>query len=200
MVSDEEAARDEVLRARGERLRQSAVAVGILGAAKEAGVPYTTLRDAMGAGDGKLSVIAAVAQVCNVSIDWIAHGDGPEPPAEPPKPPLDTGGLDWLATRLGVRRDELTAFHVSGDAMSPTLRAGDVAVARREEGRVAAPGVYAVEIDGEPAARRLERRPDGSLLVATDNNLYENYTLAADAAPALPVIGPIVWQAGPVRG
>ena len=200
VVSEEEVARDAVLRARGERLRAAASRVGIMRAAKEAGVPYTTLRDVMGHGDGKLSVIAALAQVCGVSIDWIAHGDGAEPGDAPPPPLPDTGGLDWLAQRLGAARDELVAFHASGDAMSPTLRDGDLVVARRDPGRLAAPGIYAVEIDGMPAARRLERRPDGSVLVATDNPLYENYTLTPDRASALPVIGPVVWQAGPIRG
>jgi len=199
VVSEEEAVRDAVLRARGERLRAAASGVGIMRAAKEAGVPYTTLRDVMGHGDRKLSVIAALAQVCGVSIDWIAHGNGAEPEDATPPPLPDTGGLDWLAQRLGAARDKLVAFHASGDAMSPTLRDGDLVVARREPGRLAAPGIYAVEIDGMPAARRLERRPDGTVLVATDNPLYENYTLTPDGASALPIIGPVVWQAGPIR-
>ena len=199
MPDEEDGARDDVLRARGERLRAAASAVGIMRAAKDAGVPYTTLRDIMANGDGKLSVIAALARVCGVSVDRIAHGDGPDgTPLGAGEP--DTGGLDWLTNRLGVTREELVAFHAAGDAMSPTLGDGDLVVARRDDGGAVTPSVYAVEIDGAPAVRRLERRPDGSPLVATDNPLYENYVLPAGAEQTLRIIGPVVWQAGPIRG
>ena len=61
--------RGDELRRRGERLRTAVDALGSRRVADEAGVPYTTLRGYMAGGDMKLSVLAAVARACGITIE-----------------------------------------------------------------------------------------------------------------------------------
>ncbi len=204
---EEEAARKEdALRRRGERLREAANAFGIMRLAKAAGVPYTTLRDYMAGGDMKLSIVAALARACGVTIDWIAHGAesvteviGPSKPAEASGSPCAPTDLAWLSSRLGIAAGDLVAFDADGDAMAPVIRDGDLLVAHRLERAVIAPAVYAVEVEGGLVARRLEQRVDGALVVRTDNPRYEPQVISPAQKRPFRIIGPVVWQAGPIR-
>ena len=202
----------EVLRLRAERLRFAVGKVGAKRAAAEAGVPYTTVRDAMSGGDMRLSTAAALARVCGVTVDWIANGEG-EPPDAPPigphGPVVDAGGaavgrrepvgMDWLADRLALPVTDLIAFPVLGDAMEPTLRDGDLLVAHRLERAVIVPAIYAIEVGGTVIARRLEQRLDGNLVVTTDNVRYEAQLLQVGEKCPFRIVGPVVWRGGPVR-
>ena len=204
----------DVLRLRAERLRSAVGKVGAKRAAAGAGVPYTTVRDAMSGGDMRLSTAAALARVCGVTVDWIANGGGDgvqpvDPPDGPPGGVVDGRsaaagepgpiGLDWLAGHLALPVAELVVFPVLGDAMEPTVRDGDVLVARRSGSAVVVPGIYAIEVDGSVIARRLEPRVDGTLVVGTDNARYAPQVVRS--GPSLPfrVIGPIVWLSGVIR-
>ena len=193
----------DVLRHRAERLRE---------AVAEAGVPYTTVRDAMSGGDMKLSTAAALARACGVTVDWIANGEGARrdsPPIGPHGPVVDVGGaassrrepvgLDWLADRLALPVAELVAFPVLGDAMEPTLQDGDILVARRLAGSVIVPGIYAIAMDDSVIARRLEQRMDGTLVLGADNTRYTPQSLPPGEQRPFRIVGPIVWRAGPVR-
>ncbi len=198
--------KEGVLRERGERLREAAGAVGIMQAAKRANVPYTTLRDYMAGGDMRLSIVAALARVCGVTVDWIANGGerGAQAAAEAPataapiqRPPVDLG---WLSHRLGLAAGELVSFVALGDAMEPIIRDGDVLVAHRSERVVLVPAVYAVDVGGSLVARRLEQRADATIVVRSDNARYEVEVLQPGQESAFRVVGPVVWHAGPIRG
>ena len=192
------------LRERGERLRDAAGAIGIMRAAKDAGVPYTTLRDYMAGGDMKLSIVAALARACGVTIDWIAHGGDRSPQGAAgyaaslptPSAPIDLG---WLSHRLGLTPVELVSFVALGDAMEPVIREGDVLVAHRLERAVLVAAVYAIDLEGSLVARRLEQLVDGTVILKADNPRYEAQVVAPGQERAFRVVGPIVWQAGPMR-
>ncbi len=199
--------KEDALRRRGERLRDAAGAIGIMRLAKDAGVPYTTLRDYMAGGDMKLSIVAQLARACGVTIDWIAHGTeadtkvtGPSASEEEPRSSRTPIDLAWLSLRLGIVAGELVAFDAVGDAMAPVIRDGDLLVARRLERAVIAPAVYAIEVDGGLVARRLEQRVDGALVVRTDNPRYDPQILSPAEEKPFRIIGPVVWQSGPIRG
>ena len=198
--------KEDALRQRGDRLRDAASAIGIMRLAKDAGVPYTTLRDYMAGGDMKLSIVAALARVCGVTVDWIAHGGeaaaeviGPLHSGEGPASGHKPVDLAWLSLRLGIAAEELVGFDAVGDAMAPVICDGDLLVARRLQRAVVAPAVYAVEIDGGLVARRLEQRVDGALVVRTDNPRYDPEVILPAQERPFRIIGPVVWQAGPLR-
>ena len=200
------ATRRDELRERGERLRRAIEPIGSGKVAKDSGVPYTTLRGYMAGGDMKLSIVAAVARACGVTIDWIAHGDGHSAEGGDVRPSPETGGGDpdpinmaWLGRRLGLDTRELVSFVAHGDAMSPAIREGDLLIAQVLEQTVIAPAVYAIEIGGSLMARRLEQRVDGALVVRTDNPRYETQVLEKAKERAFRVVGPVVWHAGPIR-
>ena len=206
----------DVLRLRAERLRSAVGKVGAKRAAAGAGVPYTTVRDAMSGGDMRLSTAAALARVCGVTVDWIANGGGGgdgvqpvDPPDGPPGGVVDgrSGaagepgpvGLDWLAGRLALPVAELFAFPVLGDAMEPTIRDGDVLVARRSGSLPVVPGIHAIEVDGSVIARRLEPRVDGTLVLGADNPRYAPQVVRSGPSWPFRVIGPVVWLSGMIR-
>ena len=72
----------------------------------------------------------------------------------------------------------LVAVEMAGDAMSPTLSAGDhvyVDTGMRQAGEA----IYLVAVGGlPPMIRRLQVRPDGAVRVIADNSRYETYTVA----------------------
>ena len=204
----------DVLRLRAERLRSAVGKVGAKRAAAEAGVPYTTVRDAMSGGDMRLSTASALARVCGVTVDWIANGDGiavqPASPTDGPQGRVVDGnrdapggpepiGLGWLAGRLALPVAELVAFPVLGDAMEPTIRDGDILVARRSGSASVAAGIYAIEVDGSVIARRLEPRVDGTLVLGADNPRYAPQIVRSGPSRPFRVIGPVVWLSGTIR-
>ena len=210
------AAGDDVALQRGERLRDAAAMIGITRVATEAGVPYTTLRGYMAGGDMKLSAIAALAKVCGVTIDWIAYGNEMAAAPDGSRIARSSGAPDGVSTsaqfrsdlidvralgrELRIPVDELKVFHGRGDAMDPTVRDGDLLVARGRDHAVIAPGIYAIEVESELVARRLEQRVDGALVVSTDNPRYEPEVLGPAQDRPFRVFGPVVWLGGPLRG
>ncbi len=207
---------DDVIRLRAERLRSAVGKIGAKRAAAEAGVPYTTVRDAISGGDMRLSTATALARVCGVTVDWIANGDGdgdavqPVNPTDRPQGRVVDGrseipggtepiGLDWLARRLALPVAELVAFPVLGDAMEPTIRNGDILVARRSGSASVAAGIYAIEVDGSVIARRLEPRVDGTLVLGADNPRYAPQVVRSGPSRPFRVIGPVVWLSGTIR-
>ena len=208
-MAGEGTSRGDELRRRGERLRTAVDALGSRRVADEAGVPYTTLRGYMAGGDMKLSVLAAVARACSITIDWIAYGrdadpDGPAPddPAAAATSTTALAGspdLHRLAVRLALQPADLVAFAAFGDAMEPAIRDGDILVAQRLERARIMPAVYAIESDGGLVARRIEQRVDGTLVVSTDNPRYERQVIEPGGNRSFRVLGPVVWFSGPLR-
>lgn len=210
----------QLMRERGERLRQAARTIGITHAAKAAGVPYTTLRDYMNGGEMKFSSVAALARVCGVSLDWLAYGVGTPPASSSPlgsdAPPR--GGhqavIPWLDNRdegLRISRTwlektfqqdgtSLRLLTVTGDAMSPTLQEDDLLIVDTSHQHVQGGSLYALAIEDAILIRRLERRLGGGLRALADNERYPAQEVSAEEASQINVIGEIVWSGGSPRG
>ncbi|WP_234931101.1 MULTISPECIES: LexA family transcriptional regulator [Gluconobacter] len=209
-----------LLRERGERLRQAAQSIGITHAAKAAGVPYTTLRDYMGGSEMKLSAVASLARVCGVSLDWLAFGVGDAPITAPhaagsSESPTRGGhqtvipwiddrdeGLRvskaWLETTVGRETTGLRLISVTGDAMTPTLREGDLAMIDTSSINVQGGAVFALRVEGNILIRRLERRLGGGIRALADHDRYPPQDLSPDEAQALTLLGEVIWSGGPL--
>jgi alpha-D-ribose 1-methylphosphonate 5-triphosphate synthase subunit PhnG len=72
------------IRDRAERLRKAVKAAGgNRAAATKAGMPLTTLNGYIAGRDMKAAAMIALADACEVSLDWLAKGTAPMKPGQP---------------------------------------------------------------------------------------------------------------------
>lgn len=184
--------------------------------AREAGVSEAALRKWMaGQSEPTRDRLVSLARAAGVSLVWLATGTEPMRGAQEemvavsarPNVRASAGGgapvysedrapmeipARWLQG-LGVRPQDVEVISVLGDSMSPTLLEGDALVLdRREAGRVARDGVYAFTWDGELMVKRLQRQPDGSVRVSSDNPAYLSFVVGPEPGRELAIHGRVV--------
>ena len=98
---------------------------------------------------------------------------------------------DWLNRRLGTKPRELILIEIVGDSMAPTIEDSDLILADLAEPRFRQDGVYLLRNERSLAVKRVQRRPDGKLLVRSDNPKYE-----AMVVSDLKVLGRVIWIGG----
>jgi len=88
----------------------------------------------------------------------------------------------------------ITAF---GDSMEGTFNDGDVLLVDRGVAEVKIDAIYVLGLKDEVFIKRLQRRPDGSLLMISDNKNYEPYTIANGDLGQFSVMGRVLlaWNA-----
>lgn len=109
---------------------------------------------------------------------------------------------DWLAER-GLEAGRLAAIAAKGDSMEPSIPAGALLLLdlrAAEAGAALADGVYVIWFDHHLAVKRLQRLPDGSWLVISDNPLYKEWAIPPAQAAGLRVVGRVVWVGHELRG
>ena len=77
--------------------------------------------------------------------------------------------------------------------MAPTLEDSDLLLVDLSEPRFRHDGIYVLRRDNELEVKRLQRRPDGTLNVISDNPVYEPSVVASDSVH---IIGRVIWAAG----
>jgi phage repressor protein C with HTH and peptisase S24 domain len=100
---------------------------------------------------------------------------------------------EWLQRALNVDLRNLALVEVMGDSMSPTIDDGDLVLVDLREARFRSDGVYVMRIGSDLAVKRLQRQPDGTVLVRSDNPAYESSTVRPDEVLLL---GRVVWIGG----
>ncbi|MDO3377063.1 helix-turn-helix domain-containing protein [Geoalkalibacter halelectricus] len=101
---------------------------------------------------------------------------------------------DWLQGTLGLAPKSFSLIEVKGDSMRPTLSDGDLVVVDLQTTRVEDNAIYVLQFDGSLLVKRIQRKLDGSVVVRSDNPLYEPETLKSSQAEDLQVIGRVVWM------
>jgi phage repressor protein C with HTH and peptisase S24 domain len=108
--------------------------------------------------------------------------------------------VDWIAFRaawvkraLNMESRDLILIEVVGDSMAPTVKDGDLILANLAEPRFRQDGIYLLRHDSGLAVKRIQRRPDGKLLVRSDNPKYE-----AMVVTNVSIIGRVIWIGGRV--
>lgn len=99
----------------------------------------------------------------------------------------------WLSQRLGAEAKSLLLVEAVGDAMSPTIDEGDVVLVDLRELRYRHDAIYALRAGGEITIKRVQRHPDGKLIVRSDNPKYEPAVVAPDS---ITIIGRVIWVGG----
>jgi len=100
---------------------------------------------------------------------------------------------EWLRRRLGVDPRSLMLLEAVSDSMSPTIDEGDLVLVDLRDPRFRHDGVYVLRTSGELSIKRIQRRPDGKLIIRNDNAAYEPAVVAADGVN---IVGHAIWIAG----
>lgn len=103
---------------------------------------------------------------------------------------------DWLRERFGVAPENLACLEAVGDAMAPTIEAGDFILIDQTEPRFRGSGIYAIEVADTWVVKRLQRRLDGSFMVAGDNPRYAPEEI--EPSRELSLVGRVIWVGGQV--
>lgn len=97
----------------------------------------------------------------------------------------------WLRDQ-GFDAAHLSAIHVIGDSMEPTLRDGDEILVERSTGPLR-DGIHVVRLDETLLVKRIDAsRPDRIALIS-DNPAYRPLEVARDEAQ---IVGRVVWKSG----
>lgn len=100
---------------------------------------------------------------------------------------------DWCRRNLSVSSlQNLAALSAYGDSMRPTFEDGDILLVDRGVSELKIDAVYVLKFRDELYVKRIQRRPDGNIVVKSDNTLYDPFVIDP-AQNNLEVLGRVVW-------
>lgn len=106
----------------------------------------------------------------------------------------------WLRSNVKFSTPEnlglITAY---GDSMEPTFRDGDVLLVDRGVGDVKIDAVYVLALHDDLYIKRLQRRPDGQILMKSDNKNYDPYVIKDGDIDQFRVLGRVLMAWNAVR-
>lgn len=98
---------------------------------------------------------------------------------------------EWV-TQMGLSSHKLALITVQGDSMEPTLRANDLVLIDLRNGDIF-DGIYAIQHKGHLLVKRIQSKLDGTVIVKSDNPMYESEILKSGYAENFIVVGRVVW-------
>lgn len=104
----------------------------------------------------------------------------------------------WLRRNATFTKPENLALITGyGDSMQPTYSDGDVLLVDRGVNDVRVDAIYVLALAEELYIKRLQRRPDGTVLMISDNKAYEPYAITNGKRDQFRVLGRVVmaWNA-----
>ncbi|HEY5300282.1 MAG TPA: helix-turn-helix transcriptional regulator [Acetobacteraceae bacterium] len=105
-------------------------------------------------------------------------------------------GHDWIRKSFGIAPDDLMLETAVGESMSPTIADGDMLLIDSTDRRFREFGVYVLEFSGQRLVKRVQRKLDGSLVLISDNAVYEPERISEDRAAEVKALGRVVWSGG----
>lgn len=100
---------------------------------------------------------------------------------------------EWVRNTLGVSVKDLALINVIGDSMEPTLSDGDVVLLDMTFRGVQDSSIYVLQLNGTLLVKRIQHKLNGSLVIKSDNKLYEPETVTGDEVNQLKIIGRVIW-------
>jgi len=182
--------------------------------------PNTLMRYEKGGACPDVSFLQKLLEIFpNANPDWLLTGTGDKERAEPlpegftlfPRYEISAGAGpgryfeseqvvdfvafkdDWVINYLRVPRQYLALLTVKGDSMSPTLNDGDLILVDMRASRLEDSAIYVLEFEDALLVKRVQRKLDGTVVVKSDNPLYEPEILEKDKAESLRIVGRVVW-------
>jgi phage repressor protein C with HTH and peptisase S24 domain len=119
---------------------------------------------------------------------------------QPADMPTDFIGFrhDWLRATFGREPGEIILEIAVGESMEPGIHNGDLLLLDTTDQSFRNFGIYVIEARGERLVKRVQRKFDGSLILISDNPLYQPESIPAELASEVSVIGRVVWRGGKV--
>lgn len=104
-------------------------------------------------------------------------------------------GADWVRTALPfiTATRNLRVITGYGDSMADTYQDGDILLVDTGVREVKVDAIYTLTMGGELFIKRVQRRPDGSLTIISDNRKYDSFTVQNGERADLEVLGRVVW-------
>ena len=103
---------------------------------------------------------------------------------------------EWIR-KMRLSPAKLVAFMASGDSMEPRIQDGDALVIDTSQRQIMDGKVYALYYEGGERVKRLFKKPDGSLLVRSDNSSkYPDMLVPVNELEYIRIIGRVVHIAG----
>ena len=128
------------------------------------------------------------------SAEGAAAGSGDHTPA--PNTKFVAFRIDWIRQTLAVEPSKLILETAIGDSMEPGICDGDLLLIDTEDPQIKDFGVFVIEVRAERLVKRVQRKFDGSLILISDNPLYQPEVIAAILAGEIKVVGRVVWRGG----
>ena len=124
-----------------------------------------------------------------------AAGSGtPAPPS--PLSEFIAFGHDWIRTTFRLEPEDLLLESAVGESMQPTVRDNDLLLVDTTDRKLREFGIYVLEYQGERLVKRVQRKLDGSLILISDNAIYEAERIPAERVNDVTVLGRAVWSGG----
>lgn len=105
-------------------------------------------------------------------------------------------GHDWVRDTFGLEPTDLLLEAAIGESMQPTIRDNDLLLIDITDRKLREFGIYVLEFQGERLVKRVQRKLDGSLLLISDNAIYEPERIPSERAHEVTVVGRVVWGGG----
>lgn len=99
----------------------------------------------------------------------------------------------WLRRNASFSSPENLAIVTGiGDSMRPTFEDGDPLLVDRSVTEIRLDAIYVLSLNGELFIKRIQRRPDGSYTMLSDNRAYEPYHIKDEEREQFQVLGRVV--------
>lgn len=100
----------------------------------------------------------------------------------------------FLRQQNGVTSlSHMEIINTVGDSMEPTISRNSFVLVDKNQSRLFSDGIYCLNIDGSIYVKRVQRRPDGSIKVISDNARYESFNVEPQDFERTVVIGRVVY-------
>jgi phage repressor protein C with HTH and peptisase S24 domain len=103
---------------------------------------------------------------------------------------------DWVRATFGREPGDLILEVSVGESMEPGIRNGDLLLIDKTDRTFRNFGIYVIEARGERLVKRVQRKFDGSLILISDNKIYQPESIPADLAKEVQVVGRVIWRGG----
>lgn len=100
----------------------------------------------------------------------------------------------WILENLKAQPEDVILLEAYCDSMKPTLNKGDLILVDRAVNLVTNDGLYCFyNSEKQVLIKRLQRSPEGGVVVKSDNPDYESFTLSGASWEEVGIIGRIAW-------
>lgn len=100
----------------------------------------------------------------------------------------------WLRENVNFSAPtNLSVITGYGDSMAPTYSDGDILLVDRGIDKLNLDAVYVLEFKGELYIKRIQRRPNGTYRMISDNAHYDPYDFDEKDLQELKVLGRVLW-------